>query len=349
MTKKIATIYYAGFARFGGVISHVRAIDTELTRLGWTVNIISLDKLPIWCRFLPHLVEKVINFFNKPMGFLYKDRLTRILYKYFFNDKVNLRIFEDIYITWNSNIPSITILHAVWSDNLQSYKVDNIQENNLKTNELKILESINHPIATVSFPYLKYIKDYHFNVILNKNINVIELGINQSQFSNKRDFNRKSIIYVGTLETRKNIHFLLNIYKKLLEFDNSFRLTIVGDGPQRRQLEFFSLTNNLNVSFLGAQKHDLVISELHKHGIYLHTSTKESFSYSLLEAKLAGLKTCAYANLQVPKEFVDVPIDSMEVDDWCKGIQNIDWSTIPFDGSKYSVERMTARTLELST
>ena len=61
MTKKIATIYYAGFLRFGGVISHVRSIEIELTRIGWIVNVITLDKLPIWCRFLPHLTEKIIN------------------------------------------------------------------------------------------------------------------------------------------------------------------------------------------------------------------------------------------------------------------------------------------------
>ena len=348
MTKKIATIYYAGFARFGGVITHVRSIEAELRRIGWIVNVITLDKLPIWCRYIPHVIEKTINLFNRPMGFLYKDRVTRILYKIFFNKKVDLRIFEDIYLGWNSETTSITVLHAVWSDNLQSYSISSNQKYKLRLREAKIIENTKHPIVTVSYPYLKYIKENHFNFKITKKIDVVELGVDQSKFYNKMIFNKKSIVYVGTLEARKNIIFLLQIYKRLLEFDSYFCLTIIGDGPDRQQLEEFAVSNNLNVLFLGALNHDSVIAELHKHGIYLHTSTKESFSYALLEAKLAGLKTFAYAKLQVPLEFIDVPINSMIVDEWCSGILNIEWSTLPFEGSKYTIEKMTALTLELS-
>ena len=348
MAKKIATIYYAGFARFGGVISHVRSIETELRRIGWRVNVITLDSLPIWCRYIPHLIEKLINLFNRPLGFLYKDRATRVLYMLLFNEKANLRIFEDIYIGWNSEIPSITILHAVWSDNLHSYSVSPNNKYKLREREALIIEDTKHPIATVSYPYLKYIKEDHFSKKISKKIDVIELGVDQSQFHKDRDSDRKSIVYVGTLEERKNIKFLLRVFKRLLEMDSSYRLTIIGDGPQRRQLEEFAKIQGMDVVFLGALKHDYVISELHNHGVYLHTSTKESFSYALLEAKLSGLITCAYEKLQVPSEFVDVPIVSMDVDEWCNGILNINWIPIPFEGSKYTVERMTALTLEMS-
>ena len=348
MTKKIASIYYAGFARFGGVISHVRSIETELRRIGWNVNVITLDSLPIWCKYIPHIIEKIINFFNRPLGYLYKDRATRLLYMLLFNGKANLRIFEDIYIGWNSKIPSITILHAVWSDNLQSYSVSQKNEYRLKEREALIIENTKHPIATVSYPYLKYIKEDHFSREITKKIDVIELGVDQSQYQKDRHTDRKSIVYVGTLEERKNIKFLLQVFKRLLEIDSSYLLTIIGDGPQRRQLEEYAKIKSLNVLFLGPLRHDDVIAELHNHGVYLHTSTKESFSYALLEAKLSGLITCAYYKLQVPSEFVDVPIVSMDVNEWCNGILNINWIPIPFEGSKYTVERMTALTLKLS-
>jgi glycosyltransferase involved in cell wall biosynthesis len=348
MTKKTAIIFYAGFVRFGGVISHVKSLNNELLRLGWSVNVVTLDKLPLWCRYIPHLTEKIINIINKPMGFLYKDRVTRSLYKLFFNKKVDLQIFEDIYISWNSNIPSITILHAIWSDNLQSFSVCPVQEYKLKEREVKIIESIHHPVATVSHPYLKYIKESHFPYKINKNIDVIELGIDQSLFKKHNVINNKSIIYVGSLEIRKNIRFLLQVFKKLLEKDASYSLTIIGDGPQRRKLEDFAKFNSLNVSFLGALSHDCVIDEMLKHKIYLHTSIKESFSYALLEAKLAGLKTCAYAKLQVPSDFIDMPIITMEVDDWCNGILNIDFVEQAFNSSNYTVQRMTSQTLKLS-
>jgi glycosyltransferase involved in cell wall biosynthesis len=344
----IVTIYYAGFARFGGVISHVRSIEAELLKLGWRVNVITLDKLPFWCRYIPHLIEKTINLVNRPMGFLYKDLATRVLYKLFFNKKDNLRIFEDIYISWNSEIPSITILHALWSDNLQSFSIRPKLKSKLKMHEVKIIEAIKHPIATVSYPYLKYIKKDHFSKDISKKIDVIELGVDQSKYHNNPSSDSKSIVYVGTLEARKNIKFLLQIFKRLLEVQSSYSLTIIGDGPERRQLEDFAKNNGLQVLFLGALSHDAVIHELPKHGIYLHTSVKESFSYALLEAKLAGLKTCAYAKLQVPMEFIDIPIANMDVDEWCNEILNSSCITRPFEGGKFTVERMTSLTLGLS-
>ena len=348
LSKNTAIIYYGGFIRFGGVFSHVRAIEQELHNTGWNVVAITLDSLPIWCRYVPHLVEKLVNFFNRPLGFLYKGRVTRLLYKLFFDKKADVRIFEDIYIAWDSEIPSITILHAVWSDNLQSNPVSTKQQNKLKMHEALIVESLNHPVATVSYPYFKYIMEGHFGRRLSKKIEVVELGIDQSSFKKNISGNKKSIVYVGALEARKNVLFLLKVFKKLSETDPDYKLTIVGDGPDRNELADFAKVNRLNTNFLGSLSHEDVVSELHRHGIYLHTSIKESFSYSLLEAKLAGLITCASGKLQVPGEFIDVAISTFNVDDWCNGILNIDWTPAELNADNYTVEKMTLSTLRLA-
>jgi glycosyltransferase involved in cell wall biosynthesis len=348
MSNKKVIIYYAGFSRFGGVMSHVRAIERELTKMEWNVSVITLNNLPIWCRYIPHVVEKIMNFVNRPLGYFYKDRITGVLYKLLFDTKVNIRIFEDIYIGWNSITPSISILHAVWSDNLQSYPVSTKQQKKLRSREAKAIDRINHTVATVSAPYLKYLMEKHFSGGVSKKIDVIELGIDQSQFLKSSSGNKKSIIYVGTLEARKNILFLLEVFKKLSKIDPEYKLTLVGDGPERKKLADFVGDNGLTVDFLGALSHEKVVAELHRHGIYLHTSVKESFSYALLEAKLAGLRTCAYEKLQVPEEFIDVPISTFNIDEWCDGIVNIDWTPDVFGAEKYTVEKMTLLTLELA-
>ena len=343
------TIYYGGFlSRAGGAFNHVRAIEGELRKIGWNVVVVTLDSLPIWCRYVPHFVEKLLNSVNMPLGFVYKGHIIKILYKLFFDEKVDIRIFEDIYFAWDSEIPSITILHAVWSDNLQSFSVSPTQQNRLKGYEARIINSINHPVATVSYPYLKYLKEEHFAGCLSKKIDVVELGIDQSNFLKIRKQNRKSIVYSGALEARKNILFLFKVFKKLNETDPDYKLTIIGDGPDRKELADFVKINGLAVDFLGKLSHDKVVSELHSHGIYLHTSVKESFSYSLLEAKLAGLKTCAHEKLQVPSEFIDVAISTFNVDEWCNGILNIDWTPGRFNADNYSVEKMTLLTLKLA-
>ena len=110
---KTVMIYYGGFlSRTGGAFYHATNIENELTRKGWSVEVITLDNLPLLFRYLPHLAAKAVNLVYAPLGFLCKSYLTRIMYKLFFDKKVDMRIFEDIYLSWNSNTPSISMLHA---------------------------------------------------------------------------------------------------------------------------------------------------------------------------------------------------------------------------------------------
>lgn len=345
--KKII-IYYAGFIRFGGVFSHVKALEKELIRNNCEVTVITLDNLPLVIRYLPHIVEKIINFFYKPLGFYYKGMVTKYFYKKIFNKKYDLIIFEDIYITWNSNTPSITMLHAVWSDNLQAYNIDLTNLNKLKNIEYNLINKINHNIATVSEPYLEYIQNIHYQKKITKKIKVILLGVDQSIFQKRTQINLKKILYVGALEARKNVLFLIKIFKNLKEIDKEYELAIVGDGPSKQELINYVTNNNLQVNFLGSLNHVQVIRELYNHGLYLHTSQKESFSYSLLEAKLAGLRTCANKELQVPPEFIDIAIDSNDEVEWSNIIINYKNKENNFDPKKYTIKKMVENTIELS-
>ena len=166
MLNKTAVIYYGGFLnKAGGVISHVKALDLEMQRLGWEVKVYALESLPIWCRYFPHLVEKITNFFNRPIGFLYKGLVTRFLYKTLFSREADVLIFEDIYISWVSKTPSVTLLHAVWSDNLQAFDVSQKRLNRLKAAEVDLINNIKHPLVTVSVPYMQFIKNERLSTV----------------------------------------------------------------------------------------------------------------------------------------------------------------------------------------
>ena len=343
-------IYYGGFFnRAGGAFAHTSNIGGELNRCGWNVKVITLDNLPIWLRYLPHLAEKFVNAIHAPLGFLVKAYLTKIMYKIFFNYQADLQIFEDIYLSWNSETPSVAILHAVWSDNLQSYTITEKRQQQLRQKEAEIINRIAHPVITVSYPYRHYICDEHFYNLLTKEINVVELGIDQTIFHDipKMERINKSIIYTGALEARKNVLFLLELFKMIYEKNSTYTLTVVGDGPDKKRLTAFAGKHQLPVRFLGRVHNDVVLTELHRHEIYIHTSIKESFSYSLLEAKLAGLKTVAYSKLQIPAEFIDVGIDKFCLEEWCCGVMEKGTGAYVIDASKYTSERMAQSTLEL--
>ena len=68
--KKSIQIFYGGFKFVkGGVNSHSISLKEELKE-NFDVNLITLDNLSIFVRFLPHLVERIVNFFFSTFRFL---------------------------------------------------------------------------------------------------------------------------------------------------------------------------------------------------------------------------------------------------------------------------------------
>jgi len=339
-------IYYSGFNhRVGGAYFHVVNLAKGLEELGYNVKVITLDSLPYFIRYIPHFVQKVGNIINFPFGFLYKQKVIKFFYKMLYKNSSDIEIFEDIYTYWESEKRSIVILHALWSDNLQAFIVQNEQRIAIERAESNIINKIKTNIVTVSIPYKNFITSRLKSVGLKNTINVIELGVDIDKFSFCKNKN-KSIIFVGSFEARKNIKFLLKVFKELQSIDN-YKLSIVGDGPQKKELlEFIHKKNIRNVDFLGRLNYQDVINELPKHQYYLHTSTKESFSYSLLEAKLSGLITIAYKGLEVPREFIDIQIEEFDISEWVNKIINFNGREMVFDKNRFSYQLMTKKTLE---
>jgi len=345
MSKKV-NIYYAGFNhRIGGAYFHVVNLSKGLEELGYDVKIITIDSLPLILRYIPHLFQKIGNIVSFPFGFLYKQKVIKMFYKLFFKNSSDIEIFEDIYTYWKSDKRSIVVLHALWSDNLQAFDVNKKERVKLENKESKIMNKIDTNIITVSNPYKDFILSRLEPVGLKKKIEVVELGVDISKFIPRQNDN-KSIVFVGSLEARKNIKFLLEVFKKIQTINN-YTLTIVGDGPQKKELmEFIDKNNIVNVNLLGRLSYEEVMNELPNHQYYMHTSTKESFSYSLLEAKLSGLITIAYSKLEVPSEFIDIKVNNFDVNEWADKIHSYNKKIKDFDKNRFSYQRMTTNTLE---
>lgn len=330
---------------------HAKVLRTELERAGWNVDLITLESLPPPFRFIPHVVGRVVNQFNPPMGLYYKDRLSRYLYRLFFSQDVQLRVFEDIYLSWNSRTPSVTLLHAVWSDNLHSIVADREGAKRLVEAEERAIDLIEHPVITVSDAYRDFLVQSHVGSIRLPGISVVPQGLDISEFKleDEGPHVQKSLVYCGALEPRKNVNLLLRVFRDLHEWDNGFRLTIIGNGVERADLERYASQHALPVVFCGRLDRTDVIRELGRHSLYVHPSVKESFSFALLEAKLAGLRTVAYKGLEVPAEFIDVPVASFDEADWQAAIRDA-CDAVPkeIDANIYSSRTMMLSTLELA-
>jgi len=112
----------------------------------------------------------------------------------------------------------------------------------------------------------------------------------------KRDDNM--ILYVGRLEKRKGVRYLIEAFKELAEKDDKAHLVIAGEGVERTRLERLVLDYEIpRVKFLGAVDEKKKLELLHEASLFCSPALfGESFGIVLLEAMAAGLPIVAGDN-----------------------------------------------------
>jgi len=114
------------------------------------------------------------------------------------------------------------------------------------------------------------------------------------------------VLSCGRLVSWKGFRMLIKIMPKLLELNPFFRLVIVGDGPEKKNLEQMVKNMNLDkkVFVVGKKsKEDLAIY-FAASDIFVLNSGYEGFSHQILEAMAAGIPVVASA-ISGNKEVID--------------------------------------------
>ena len=121
-------------------------------------------------------------------------------------------------------------------------------------------------------------------------IKVIQNGITCR--SNKKGSGEpEGVLSVSRLVTWKNIDVLIRACA-----NQKLKLVVIGDGPERDNLENLARELNSNVEFLGELGNSDVISVLDQAEVYALVSDYEGLSFSLLEAMMAGKPIVASNN-----------------------------------------------------
>ena len=147
----------------------------------------------------------------------------------------------------------------------------------------------------------------NFNLDTFKNFDlpkkVIPNGINLNEFKpgnpkiNKFIDGKINILFVGRMEERKGLQYLLNSFHELRKTYNNIRLIIVGDGILKEQYKDFCSKNKVqDVCFEGSKK------DVKKHfascDIFCSPAIYgESFGIVLLEAMASGKPVVCYGNI----------------------------------------------------
>lgn len=197
--------------------------------------------------------------------------------------------------------------HEPWVPFLSRQLLQRSDSVNIGTFHSKIPETMmSRTVIKVVTPYLKSVMKYLHELsavsesgaeyaagITDKPITIIPNGIDFGKYQKIRKPNKeddKTILYIGRLERRKGVKYLLQAYNLLAQNAPGVKLILVGDGPEREKLELLSEDLNLkNVSFLGYVSEELKLELLAKADLFCSPAVfGESFGIVLLEAMATG-------------------------------------------------------------
>ncbi len=131
---------------------------------------------------------------------------------------------------------------------------------------------------------------------------------------------------IGRLHECKNLFFALRVFRSLHEINSNAHLVIVGDGPERENLEKYAREINMNeyVSFTGNRTD--VAHILQAIDCFLMPSFHEGMPIAALEAIASGLPVFLSTNIPATLQFYKfsyyLPL-SLSVEKWAEKINQV--------------------------
>jgi phosphatidyl-myo-inositol alpha-mannosyltransferase len=207
--------------------------------------------------------------------------------------------------------------HEPWVPMLSAQILTRSQAVNVATFHAKLPETVmSRTMAKVITPYTKPLLKYmdaltapsevaadYVCSLTDKPVAIIPNGIYLEDFKPPAHFNdnrkHKTILYVGRLEGRKGVKYLLHAFQELTQRRPNVSLIVAGDGPDRSKLEMLATDLEIEdkVTFLGFVSHDDKTKYYRSSDLFCAPALfGECFGVVLLEAMASGLVTVAGDN-----------------------------------------------------
>ncbi len=318
--KKILFIYYKLF-KPGGVVKVLTNLANALVEEGHPVEILLLSGemphfYPLHPKIKVHYLNsystwawKVGDFNRKYLSFLPKiDNINGYIYDF--------SVFLLLKNWMRKNHHHYHTIIATW------YKLSSFLALNKKVNYKTVAwEHVTHETGGVIYNGIlrKYYKNLKSIVCINTPAKDYYQNFTQtffipniigSPFENNTalDFSKKEniISFVGRLDKEKNTIDLLKIFKDT-HLPEDWKLQIIGDGPERENLEKYISGHHLQsrVTFLGIKNSDEIKEILEKSKIFACTSLKEALPTVLIEALFCGNALLAYNCNYGPSDIIN--------------------------------------------
>lgn len=298
---KIGLVCPYDFFRHGAVQKLVQLLDQELTSRGHDVRIITprpsnysgdapertifIGKSTKWNTPLSTTLEVGANFDTRELEHMLES-------EHF--DIINVHEPEipvlGAQIAARASCPIVATFHATVPENAIGKTIEVFR--------IPFSRSLFRKIAAmtaVSDSAAKFVSEWS-----GQDITIVPNYIDLSLYRNGKILERDkdTILYLGRLEKRKGVRFLLQAFNELSKRDSKVKLVIAGDGSEREKLEKWVKDNSVpRVKFLGVVTEEEKIDLLKKATVYCSPAIYgESFGVVLIEAMAAGTPVVAGDN-----------------------------------------------------
>ena len=301
---KIGIVCPYDIFRGGGVQEHVLAQAEELRKRGYVVKILTPRPLSV-----KTIAPKDVIFAGKSAKVKTPIKTTLELGASFGRDTIDeILINEDFDILHvhepevpfmgaqvisKARCPIVATFHAIHPDTPMSWTIEAFRIPYSRSIFSNLTE-----ITAVSEVAADFVRER-----TGRRVSIIPNGINLDKYSKVKNLGSssrktKNILYVGRLEKRKGVKYLLRAFAKLSEKDDKVKLIIAGDGSDREKLEDWVKHNNIKrVEFLGFVTDKQKLALFTKADLFCSPALYgESFGIVLLEAMAMGVVTVAGNN-----------------------------------------------------
>jgi phosphatidylinositol alpha-mannosyltransferase len=302
---KIALISPYDFAHPGGVINHIRALDEEFTRLGHDVRIIA----PASRKKVAGLGDRFIQI-GKPRPVPASGSISRISLSLHLAPDIKAVLLREQFDVVHLHEPFMPMLcsavlrfsNGVNVGTFHAYSGSPGYELGRPITTI-LLKRRNRKLAgriAVSIPAKAYASKY-----ISGEFTVIPNGVDLRRFNTGVkpmpgfDDGKLNILFVGRLEKRKGVNYLLDAFRKLKKDYPNVRLIIAGPGLNlRKRYEIKVRMQRIkDVVFTGGVPYEDLPRYYQAADIFCAPAIgKESFGIVLLEAMALGKPIVATSN-----------------------------------------------------
>lgn len=176
--------------------------------------------------------------------------------------------------------------------------------------------------AETKFPN-KIIKSNVYKVIKN-GIDLEKFKFNEETrkiYRNKFDFNNKKVIcHIGRFAEQKNQKFVIEVFKRIHDIDDSSRLVMIGEGEDEDKIRKFIKQSDLekSVQLLGVRND--VNKILQGADLFLFPSLYEGLGIVAIEAQATGLNTICSTNVPMDAKVTELCyyLDLKNPEEWAR-------------------------------